>query len=55
MLTSNGFKGRRKGPGLAHLAMISTGPFKRVSRNLGKKGLIVMTDIGFVEMVFRSN
>ena len=55
MLTGNRFKGRRKGPGLVHLAMISAGPFRRESKKSGKKGTIVIIDIGFVEMVFRPN
>ena len=55
MLIGNGFKGRRKGLGLVYLAMISAGPFERVSRNLGKKGSIVIIDTGFIEMVFRPN
>ena len=56
MLTGNGFKGRRKGLGLAHLAIISVGPFRRALGGLSNsKGLIVMTDTGFVELVFRLN
>ena len=55
MLIGNRFKGRRKGLGLAHLAIISTGPFKRESKRLGKKYTMIIIDTGFVEMVFRPN
>ena len=56
MLTSNRFKGRRKGLGLAHLAIISIGPIKRALGSSSKnKGLIVITNTRFIELVFRLN
>jgi len=56
MPIGNRFKGRRKGPGPAYLAIISVGPFKRVLGSSSKsKGLIVITNTGFIELMFRLN
>ena len=56
MPIGNGFKGRREGLGPAYHAIISVGPFKRaLGGPSNSKGLIVMTKIGFVELVFRLN
>ena len=56
MPIGNGFKGRCKGLGLVHLAMISVGPFKRALGGPNKnKGLIIITETGFIELVFRLN
>ena len=55
MPAGKGFKGRRKGPGPAHLTIINAGPFKKESKRLGKKYTIIITDTGFIEIVFGPN